>query len=281
MSLIEAAVQKAKKLADGAAVKTPPEQARTVRLKSAPDAAPDAATVAARVAQARELPLAGLDDQIMERTGVLLRASDPAAQRGYRILRTRVQQRMQAQGWNSVAVTSPGQGEGKTLTSINLALALAKDVNTWVYLVDLDLQHPSVGQYLGMNFDRGLSDFLAGQATMEDIVFSLGVERLAVIPNGQVLNHSSDALASPRMHELYQALAAEQPRPIVIYDLPPLLLSDDVIKIAPLVDCMLLVVAEGATSRSQLELAKEVLHEMNLLGVVLNRTSERTESGYY
>jgi Mrp family chromosome partitioning ATPase len=277
MSLIEAAVQKAKKLADAAAVKTPPEQARTVGLTPVPDAA----AVAARAAQARELPLAGLDEQTMERNGVLLRASDPAALRAYRILRTRVQQRMQAQGWNSVAVTAPGQGEGKTLTCINLALALAKDVNTWVYLVDLDLQLPRVGSYLGMRFDRGLSDFLDGQATMEDIVYSLGVERLAVIPNGERLDQSSEALASPRMHELYRALAAEQPRPIVIYDLPPLLLSDDVMKIAPFVDCTLLVVSEGITSRSKLELAKEVLHEMNLLGVVLNRSSQRTESGYY
>jgi Mrp family chromosome partitioning ATPase len=132
-----------------------------------------------------------------------------------------------------------------------------------------------------MQFDKGISQYLAGQAPLEEIMYGIGEARLAIIPNSQVIEHSSEALGSAQMHELYQALAEEQPRPIVIYDLPPLLLSDDVIKIAPFVDCSLLVVSEGGTSRSSLERAKEVLQELNLLGVVLNRSSERNESGYY
>jgi len=277
MSLIEAAVQKARKLGNAVAAKAPPQQAQAARHTPAPDAA----FVAARTAQARKLRMASVDEPTMEWHGVMLGKMDASAQRAYRILRTRVQQRMQAQGWYSVAVTAAGEGEGKTLTAINLALALTRDVDTWACVVDLDLQRPRLASYLGMTFDRGISDFLAGKAELEDIVYSIGVERLAVIPNDHAVDHSSDALASPRMHELYRALAAEQPRPIVVYDLPPLLLSDDVIKIAPFVDCSLLVVSEGMTSRSNLEHTKELLHDMNLLGVVLNRSSVRVESGYY
>jgi len=282
MSLIEAAVERAKKLADTSvhrALKVPPEpEAPKSRSRKAE---PDAAEVAARAAIARVLPVASVDAQTMERHGVLLQVDDIAAQRSYRILRTRVQQRMQAQGWFSVAVTASGAGEGKTLTSINLAISLARDINTWVYLVDLDLQRPKVASYFGMQFGKGLTDYLAGTAQFDEVLYSPGVERLGVIPNAQPMAHSSEALGSPRMRELVQSLTSEKPRPIVIYDLPPLFMSDDVLKFYPNVDSTLFVVSEGQTSRAIVQRANEVLQEMNLLGVVINRSAEREASGYY
>jgi len=282
MSLIEAAVQKAKKLADTQTPRTPaPERTPTQAPAKRRVLEPDSATVAARAAMARPVPVAPADPQVMERSNVLPQVSDAAAQRAYRILRTRVQQRMQAMGWTSVAVTAAGAGEGKTLTCINLAIALARDVNTWVYLVDLDLQRPKIASYLGMQFSKGLSEYLSGQAQFDEILYSPGEERLAVIPNAHAYDYSSDVLGSPRVRELCQSLAAENPRPIVIYDMPPLLLSDDVIKFSPNFDCTLLVVSEGVTSRASLKRAQEALHEMNLLGVVLNRSAEREDSHYY
>ena len=71
------------------------------------------------------------------------------------------------------------------------------------------------------------------------------------------------------------------PRRIVIFDMPPLLASDDVLAFAPQFDSLLLVVSEGKSGRAMLRGAKEVLSEMNLLGVVLNRSKERNESAYY
>lgn len=287
MSLIERAVAKAKELAETSPHREPqPQELATTQAPTEtrprvrrPE--PDAEELAARAALARPLPEAITDAQAMERSGVLLQMDDTAAQRAYRILRTRVQQRMAAEGWNTIAVTAAGAGEGKTLTSINLAISLARDVNTWVCLVDLDLQHPKLASYLGMRFDKGLSDYLAGSARFEDIVYGIGVDRLSVIPNVQPLEHSSDLLGSPRMRELCVSLAGEQPRRIVIFDMPPLLLSDDVMKFAPNTDCSLLVVSEGGASRAMIQRASEVLKDMNLLGVLLNRSAEREESGYY
>ena len=282
MSLIEAAVEKARKLAETGVhrtLKVPPEtEAPRPRRRRAE---PDAAEVAARAAQARVLPVASTDVQTMEQNSVLLQVDDVAAQRSYRILRTRVLQRMQDQGWFSVAVTAAGVGDGKTLTSINLAIALARDVNTWVCLVDLDLQRPKVASSLGLKFGKGLSDYLAGTAQFEEVIYSPGVERLGVIPNGRPIENSSEALGSPRIRELCRSLAAETPRPIVIYDLPPLLIGDDVLKFYPNADCTLFVVSEGQTSRSAVQRAHEALQDMPLLGVVLNRSSEREESAYY
>jgi protein-tyrosine kinase len=285
MSLIEAAVQKAKKTGQGppgyGALETAAAPAQQPPAGRPTPATADAAAVTARMKQLLELPLATLNDEAMEKYGILLKTPDPAAQRAYRILRTRVQQRMQTQGWSTVAVTAPGEGEGKTVTAINLALALAKDVNTWVCLVDLDLQHPKVAEYFGMGFERGLSDYLTGGTDIGDVIYRIGVDRLAVIPNRVSMDHSSDELCSPRMNEFYRAVATENPRPIVVYDMPPLLVSDDVIKLAPSFDCSLLVVSEGVTSRAMLQKARDVLREMNLLGVVLNRSAESTKSSYY
>ena len=83
------------------------------------------------------------------------------------------------------------------------------------------------------------------------------------------------------MGEFTAALEREMPRRIVIFDMPPLLASDDVLAFAPQFDSLLLVVSEGKSGRAMLRGAKEVLSEMNLLGVVLNRSKERNESAYY
>jgi Mrp family chromosome partitioning ATPase len=293
MSLIEAAVQKAKNLTEmgrNRAMTPQPVEPLPEPQPKEPSLAPtqrermvepDAAAVAARVAQARVLPIARVDSEAMERNGVLLHVTDNSAQRSYRILRTRLQQRMQAQNWHSVAITSCGVGDGKTLTSINLALALARDVNTWVYLVDLDLQRPQLASYLGLQFDKSLNDYLTGEARFEDILYSPGVERVAIIPCARPVQNASDVLGSPRTRELCRALAAEVPRPIVIFDMPPLLMGDDVLKFHPNVDSTLLVVSEGRTPRSSLEQAQEILQEMSLLGVVLNRSAETLMGSYY
>ena len=205
--------------------------------------------------------------------------------RAYKILRTRVLRRLEANQWHSFAVTGVTAGEGKTLTAINLAMALAQDSNTWVFLVDLDLQRPKVADYLGMrngHGERGLTDFLLGDATFEQIIYSpASIDRLAVIPNFQSVANASDLLTSPRMEELLHALEAETPRRIVIFDMPPVLAADDVLAFAPQVDGVLLVVGESTTSRDALRGAKELLQEMNLLGVVLNRSDTSDEGAYY
>jgi protein-tyrosine kinase len=225
-----------------------------------------------------------LDKAAVHDARVLPQIDDAGALRAYKILRTRVLRRLEASQWHSFAVTGVTAGEGKTLTAINLAVALAQDVSTWVALVDLDLQSPRVAQYLGLrnnHGEKGLSDYLLGNASFENIVYCPEIERLVVIPNFAPVANSSEALTSPRMFELMQALDAETPRRILIFDMPPVLAADDVLAFAPQIDGLLLVVAEGTTDRSSLRRAKEVLAEMNLLGVVLNRSEERNDKAYY
>ena len=232
----------------------------------------------APVQQFRE---ATLDPEQMERNRVLLRVQDVAVSRAYKILRTRVLHRLSANNWYTLGVTGTTAGEGKTITAVNLALALAQDHNTSVFLVDLDLQRPQLGAYLGMHYENGLTDYLTGQAELEQIVYDIGIKRLAVVPNAVSVETSSELLCSARMAGFINALEAMTPRRIIIFDMPPLMVSDDVLAFAPQVDSFLLVVSQGHTARRTLANAKEVLSEVRLMGVVLNRSTERNDSPYY
>ncbi len=239
------------------------------------------AAVPVDVASVRRYPYVTPDARRMERHCILPMVSDKAALRAFKILRTRVLRRLEYNKWHSLAVSGVSVGEGKTLTAINLAMALAQDVNTWVYLIDLDLQRPQVSSYLGLDVERGLSEYLTGEASFDNIIYDIGMERLAVIPTTRPFQQSSEYLTSPRMNELLHSLERETPRRILVFDMPPLLASDDVLAFAPQIDAMLLVVSEGVTGRNLLRGAQEILSEMNLLGVVLNRSRERNDSAYY
>jgi protein-tyrosine kinase len=270
MSIIEDAVRRA----TDRGTRVPESVPARPRVRRVPASAAD-------LAQARRFRSASTDPRLMERHCILPKVSDKAALRAYKILRTRVLRRLEMNHWSSIAVSGMAIGEGKTLTAVNLAMALAQDVSTWVFLVDLDLQRPQVAPYLGLNFDRGLSDFLLGDAEVDDVIYDIEMDRLAVIPNTRPFQQSSEFLTSPRMAELTHALEREQPRRVIVYDMPPLLASDDVLAFAPQVDALLLVIAEGETSRAMLRGAREILTEMNLVGVVLNRSRERNDHAYY
>ena len=101
------------------------------------------------------------------------------------------------------------------------------------------------------------------------------------MPNASPVETSSEHLRSARMADFINALEAQTPRRIVIFDMPPMMMSDDVLAFAPRVDSFLLVASQGLTARRTLANAKEVLAELNVLGVVLNRSTEHNDSPYY
>jgi protein-tyrosine kinase len=251
----------------------PGDSAATRRPAESPGAAGETAPT-------RDFPMVIADPAVLERNRVLPQVADRAALRAYKILRTRLLHRLAAKRWHSLAVTSTKQGEGKTLTSINLAVALSQEPNTRVCLVDLDLQRPQVATQMGLPRGPGLGDYLLGEADALQVMYACGSRSLIVIPNTRVFDHSSEMLAGPRMNDLLKVIAAEMPHHLVLFDMPPLT-SDDVLTFAPRVDGVLLVVAEGRTERAALTKARELIAEMNLLGVLLNCSSEPDDRGSY
>jgi Mrp family chromosome partitioning ATPase len=201
----------------------------------------------------------------------------------YRMLRTRLLQRMRTNGWSTLAVTGMSPGEGKTTTSINLSLALARDVNTSVVLVDLDLRKPSVHSYFGLSPKYDFHDVLAGRVPLNDALVRPdldGADRLGLLLNSNPYTNASEMVTSPEMRRLVGNLKAGKGR-IVVFDTPPLLITDDVLAFSPIVNGLLLVACQGVTKREDLLAAKELLQGLNLVGTVLNRSSEEVSQYYY
>ncbi|HQU14858.1 MAG: exopolysaccharide biosynthesis protein [Chromatiales bacterium 21-64-14] len=190
----------------------------------------------------------------------------------YKILRTQVLQRLGQNGWNSLAVTSPGAQEGKTLTAVNLAISLAMEVNYTVLLVDANLRHPSVHKLFGLEPEYGLSDYLTGAVPIEQILLHpADIGRFVILPGGKPLINSAEMLNSPKMTQLVEEFKTRYPSRIVIFDLAPLLSAADALAFAPYVDAALLVVEEGATQDEELDRAAALLKDTQLIGTVLNK----------
>jgi len=192
----------------------------------------------------------------------------------YRMLRTRVLQCLREHGWNSLAVTSPATGCGKTLTAINLAVSLAMEVVHTVLLVDLDLMQPSVHRYFDYEPEYGLSDYLFNDVPIEQILFTPSIDRLVVLPGREHIHNSSEMLGSPRMIGLVNELTNRYPDRLVVFDLPPMLAADDALAFAPYTDAMLMVAENGVTKTEDLDKALSVLRETPIIGTVLNKAED-------
>jgi Mrp family chromosome partitioning ATPase len=197
------------------------------------------------------------------------------ASAGYRMLRTQVLQRMEGQHWRTLAVFSPSPEEGRTTTAVNLAIHIANDHDHTVLLVDMDLRRPAIAAAFGFVPERGVEDVLAGDARIEDCLYHPdGFERLVVLPACQAVTHSSEILAGLRCRELVAELRARYEDRIVIFDLPPVLTTDDALAFAPHAECGLMVAAEGRTRREDLARAIELLHKTPIVGTMLNRAAK-------
>lgn len=192
----------------------------------------------------------------------------------FALLRTRLMHRMEANGWNALAVTSPSPGEGKTLTAINLAISFARATTHTVLLADLDLRRPQAHRYFGYRPERGVCDHLLHEVPLSEILFNPQVDGLVVLPGGEPMSNSSEMLSSPRMARLVHELKNRYPSRIVLFDMPPMLSSDDVLAFAPHPDAFLLVVEDGRTRRDDLARSFELLSETRVAGTVLNRCRE-------
>lgn len=214
------------------------------------------------------------NEEHFSRNGLINGLENDPITTAYKILRTQVEQRMVAQGWNTLAVTSANQNEGKTQTAINLAISLAREMHRTVLLVDLDLRNPNIHKRLGHAVDQGVADYLLNGVPLANLMFNPGVERLVVLPGSAPIEGSSELLASPSMESLVSELKTRYPSRFVIFDLPPLLSTDDALAFVPAVDAVLLIAEDGKTKQSEFARSLEMLQRTNLMGTVLNKSSE-------
>jgi protein-tyrosine kinase len=221
-----------------------------------------------------------VDDAILKRNLLVAGLENCEAATAYKLLRTQVEQRLATRGWNALAITSPGAGQGKTLTAINLSIALARELHRTVLLVDLDLRNPNVHLRFEHAVTKGLVDYLLTDTPLNEILINPGIDRLVLLPAGRTAHNSSELLSSPKMQRLVDELKSRYPLRIIVFDLPPLLSADDALAFSPYVDTTLLVIEDGKTTKDELLRAVEMLQGVHLLGTVLNKAAE-TQQTYY
>ncbi len=218
--------------------------------------------------------------KIGERLSLLTQQSSGVAAEHVRIIRTSVLLSRPDELPSCVLITSPGEGEGKTTLSVNLAVALAQLENTKVLLIDADLRNPSHKYIHGVQREgidtNGLATFLAGRASLREIIYRTDLANLSVIPRGERPPNPSELLHSKQLRELLKKCREE--RYHVILDAPPVLPVTDPVILASQVDGVLLVACAGQTTREACRAAIDQLTSAGgrILGIVLQKVRVST-----
>ena len=199
----------------------------------------------------------------------------------FAMLRAKVLKELRDNNWNSFAVSAPTAGAGKSLVAVNLAMSIAMEANQTVLLVDMDLRQPSVHKYFSIEPEFGVQDYLEHDISLADVMINPGVERLSIIAGRKRVINSSEALAMPRAEALADELKERYDSRIIIYDLPPYLVSDDAMVFLPRVDCSLLVVESGVNTKEEIEESLKIANLKPVLGTVLNKEAKQKRLTVY
>jgi len=226
-------------------------------------------------------PVVELTEALRERERILPAGAGGDTGGPYKMLRTQVMRRLGDLSANTLAVLSAHSGDGKTLTAINLAIAIAAHPGYTALLVDLDLRNPSIHRRLGFDPEIGIDDCLEQRRPVyQAMVKVAGYERLTVLPARAAAAHSSELLAGQRMQEVVQELRTRYVNRVLIFDLPPVLLADDALAFSQYVQAGLFVVSEGRSSREGVTRSLALLHKLPIVGTVLNHSRDSLGAYY-
>jgi protein-tyrosine kinase len=199
----------------------------------------------------------------------------------YKMLRTQVLRRLDKLGVNSLAVVGTAADTGKTLTAINLAIAIAADPERTALLIDLDLRKPSIHRRFGIEPIVGIDDCLRRAHPLTEALVRLGgYERLVILPACERSVDSSELLSMRRTEDLILEMRQRYKDRILVFDLPPVLQADDALAFARHVQAVLVVIGEGRTRRDDLLRTIELLGDVPIIGTVLNGTREPVDTYY-
>ena len=181
-----------------------------------------------------------------------------------------------------IMITSALPGDGKTFTSINLALSMALERDISVLLVDCDVAKRHVSQILGMKEESGLLDALADDSLdVESLVVQTNMRGLSVLPAGRRVDSTAELLSSNRMRQIVTHLCERNPRQIMLLDSPPLLVTSEGRTLTKIAGQVVLVVRAGQTPRHAVSDAVALFDPQQAGGVILNQVAISVDEGYY
>ncbi len=185
-------------------------------------------------------------------------------------------------GRNSLLITSTVGGEGKTITALNLAIALAQEYDHTVLLIEADLRRPTIMSYLGLKSDVGLTDCVLDGIDVGSALVKTGIGKLVVLPAGRPVEDPVEVFSSTRMAGILDEVKKRYSDRFVIVDSTPLLPFAEGYILASLVDYVMFIARQDYTPFDKLKEALASLKSNNLLGVVCNDVdSTLVGNGYY
>jgi len=188
------------------------------------------------------------------------------------LLRTRLLQRAKQNGWQRVALVSPHSGCGKSTTAANLAFSLSRQQNLRSIIFDFDLRRAGLTAILGQRPPQGIAEVLEQKTPFSEQGRRLGTNIAFGLNNGAKVANPSEILQSPKTSEALDDIAAQYTPDIMLFDLPPLMASDDNFGFLQNVDCALIMVAAEKTPMSQIDVAERQVADLtNVMGIVLNK----------
>ena len=262
---------------------------------SAPPVRPPGPQVTRAPARANQESAAGksrvhLDPAHLKSMRIVAHDPDDPRGRVFEMLRTQVIRKMTDAHYQTIGISSPTSGCGKTFTALNLALSIALLPGRSVTLVDLDLRKPHVADCLGLKPGVGMERLLRGEARVDDIIVEpdIGMGRLSVVPTYRASRNPAVQMVSHELSDMVQQLRSKDPGGLIMFDLPPVLVADDVISFSPQLDCLLLVAAAGQTTAADISNSERLLGPVEgsqgvpeILGIVLNKAEQSGEPSYY
>src|SRR5262245_3318305 len=224
-----------------------------------------------------------LNRQKLEQRRIVAHSAADPRSKAFDMLRTQVLQSMDQKNWKFLAVISPTAGCGKTVTAINLAFSIARQPERSALLIDMDLPKPTVANYLGIKCQQGVRGILEGRTTLTDAIIRAHIDNceLMVLPTEGPTVHSSELIASRNMDTMLQDIKQIFRSQTVIFDMPPLLVGDEVLATLPRIDGVLLVTAVGVSTLHEIEECNKHLQLTEVIRLVLNKAHAPTAKYYY
>lgn len=184
---------------------------------------------------------------------------------------------------NLIMVSSSLPGEGKSFTTINLAISIAMELDRTVLLVDADVAKPSLPKYLGFQAEHGLLDVLRdGQRDLSSVILRTNIEKLSILPAGKTYARATELLASEAMDRLIIEVASRYSDRLILFDSPPILATSEASVLASHMGQIVMVVESDKTPKSALrEALSRIEGTCDVVSIVLNKSAAPTAGDYY
>jgi protein-tyrosine kinase len=218
------------------------------------------------------------EDVVLDNKLVTFFAPTSMASEQFRRLRSYIIKPGTENSPKTILITSAMAGEGKSLIAINLAIAIATELHSYALIVDCDLRNPSLSRWFGFQEVKGLSDYLAGNALLQDLLVKTSVDKLSILPGGAFQDNPVELIGSNKMKSLVADLKARYADRYIILDSSPLLATTEPSVLNDMVDGILLVIKSGETPRESIQQALKLLDKKKIIGAVLNNMEFKTEA---